>query len=446
MILTTLKKGFINLYYINTRQKKTNYFVLNIPLKHYCICVLCLFMLFCINLAYKYTIFLELQQGRSFEATILNHYSKKENSESFKFQDSNGNVFYATYKGKFKNIVGKHAQVYGKIYRCSFLRFLKSCNIYHSSFSLLPKDEIRRNFVHFINNQHESGLSANLYNALFFASNLAYPLRQSATALGLAHLIAISGFHLASLTCMFYIFICPLYFLFHRYFCYRNALYDLALLGLLFGFCYLTLINFEPSFLRAFLMACVGYIIVYSGLQILSFMNLLLCVLFAYANNPSLIFHVGLSLSICGVFCIFLFLQHIGKHLRSSSKIKKIVIGIVLFDCIIFLQMMPIVHFYFPYFSPYQLVSIPLSIVFFLLFPCLIILHIFQYGAVFDSIIEDIVAHDFFMSQIYTPLWLLIIYLILLILAIRYRLAYFLSLVFAFLFYCWNLIHYLSIG
>lgn len=439
-ILTTMQ----NLYYFRVRQEKGEYFTLTIPFLHYCIIIIVLIIVFCSNLYVKYTIFLALQQGRSFEATVIMHYAKKENSQRVKFQDSHGNILYGTYKGKLKHIMGKKARVYGKIYRCDFLQFLKSCNIYHSTFSLLPKDDKKRIIRNFINEQHNNSIYANLYNALFLSDFLDKPLRQAVTALGLAHLIAISGFHLASLIIMFYSCVCPLYFLLHRYFCYRNALYDLGFLGLIFAFCYLVLIDFEPSFLRAFIMACVGYVILLNSLKVFSFVNLFICALFAIAWNPSLIFHIGFLLSVSGVFCIFLFMCHSGDYLHIKNKGVKISIGIVAFNIIIFMQMMPIVHYFFPYFSPYQLVSIPLSICFVVLFPLVFVLHIGKVGYIFDSLIHDVLTHDFYMSEYYTPLWFLVVYIIILFLAIRYKWSYVMSIILSLSFYCWNYKIYLS--
>ena len=278
----------------------------------------------------------------------------------------------------------------------------------------------------------------------FLSDFLDKPLRQAVTALGLAHLIAISGFHLASLIIMFYSCVCPLYFLLHRYFCYRNALYDLGFLGLIFAFCYLVLIDFEPSFLRAFIMACVGYVILLNSLKVFSFVNLFICALFAIAWNPSLIFHIGFLLSVSGVFCIFLFMCHSGDYLHIKNKGVKISIGIVAFNIIIFMQMMPIVHYFFPYFSPYQLVSIPLSICFVVLFPLVFVLHIGKVGYIFDSLIHDVLTHDFYMSEYYTPLWFLVVYIIILFLAIRYKWSYVMSIILSLSFYCWNYKIYLS--
>lgn len=443
-VLRVLTTKIQQIYYVQIRQHKSSLFELQIPFLHYLFICCVLIGLCSLNLFMKYQTFLSMKKGSVFEATIILHYTKKENSERFKLQDSQGNVFYATYKGKFKPIAGKKAQVYGKIYRCTFLQFLRSCNIYNSSLSLMPSVDKKQAFRSFINVQHKDKLTSNLYNALFFADNLEKPLRQSSIALGLAHIIAISGFHLAVLSLMFYSIACPFYFIFHRFFCYRNAIYDLGLLGLIFAYCYLVLIDFEPSFFRAFLMACFAYGILFCGLKITNFLNLFLCVLFALSWNISLLFHIGFLLSIAGVFCIFLFMRHVGTLLLGYNRLKKFLLGVILFNCIIFIQMMPIVHFFFPQFSPYQLVSIPLSILFVVIFPLVIIAHIFGFGDIFDSVILQVVAHDFVLSSFYTPLWFIVLYLLLCLFAMRFILAYFASIVCAVVFYGINIKFFLE--
>ncbi len=430
-------------YYIDIRQKKNDFFAIDIPIKHYIIIISLLLLLCCVNVFNKYNTFLELKSGIEFEAMVKFHYTKNKNSERFKFQDTKGNILYGNYKGKFKNIIGKKVRVYGKIYKCTFFQFLKSCNIYNSTFSLLPIDSNKHAFIQFISNQHESKLATNLYSALFLATHLDKSLRHVANSLGLSHLIAISGFHLTILLFMFYAFVSPIYFLLHKYFCYRNAMYDLGLLGLIFAYCYLTLIDFEPSFFRAFIMACVGYIMLYLGVRIFNFFNLILCTLIALAFNVSLLFHIGFILSISGVFYIFLFIRYF--DIISQCRIKQLLINIVLFNCIIFLQMIPIAHYFFPYFSIYQLISIPLSICFTILFPLLIIIHLLGYGYIFDTIIESVVNHHFLLSEYYTPIWFLIPYIIISLLSIRFKIAYILLNICAFVFYTINCVIYFTL-
>ncbi|RDU73829.1 ComEC/Rec2 family competence protein [Helicobacter aurati] len=457
-----------NIYYINTRHSKTAYFRITIPPKHYFYLILCCLSILCINLYNKYQIYKQLQNGRSFEARIVNHYPKpqthiknKSQSEIFKFQDTFGNTYYGTYRGRFKNLQGIQARIYGKIYHCSFWQFFKGCKIYHSSFDIIPTHSVKARLTKFVESQHQNALIANLYNALFFAETLHKQLREIAIALGISHLIAISGLHLGVLLAAFFLCITPLYFLVHKhFFCYRNAMYDLSCLGLLFGFAYLILIDFHPSFLRAYIMACIGFFMLYHGITIFNMTNLFLCVLCAIALNPNLLCNIGFILSISGVFYIFLFIRYItesqktpttdlckhhAKKISKASQLIKLLSYSVLLTIIIFLQMMPIVHVFFPYFSLWQLISIPLSIIFPLVFPLLICIHIITFGSLFDSLIESIISNDFFLSQVTTPLWILIPYILLSLLAIRYKWAYVINLCVACGFYIYNVIIFIHL-
>ena len=102
--------------------------------------------------------------------------------------------------------------------------------------------------------------------------------------------------------------------------------------------------------------------------------------------------------------------------------------------------MIPIVHYFFPQFSPYQIISIPISILFVFLFPLVIIAHTFGFGNIFDSVILWVISNEFSLSMFYTPLWFLLVYLTLCLFAMRFLLAYIMSLICAFVFYVINLI------
>ena len=154
-------KNIRKIYYIDTRQSKSNYFNISVPFSHFIMIFITLSLILFANLYYKYTIFSSLKNGLSFNAVVLNHYpkipknpKKPPTSDIFKLQDSNGNIFYATYKGKFKNLIGKNVRVYGKIYKCSFLQFLKSCRIYNSTISLVQNQSNKKIFTNFIAKQH----------------------------------------------------------------------------------------------------------------------------------------------------------------------------------------------------------------------------------------------------------------------------------------------------
>ena len=117
---------------------------------------------------------------------------------------------------------------------------------------------------------HDS--SSSLFKALFFAGPLDKPLRNQLSALGINHLLAISGFHLGVLGFILFFIVSSLYRPIQgRFFPYRNAHRDVSVLVLVVLFAYLYFLDFVPSLLRAFAMSVFAYILYDRGMKILSF-------------------------------------------------------------------------------------------------------------------------------------------------------------------------------
>ncbi|PAF47389.1 hypothetical protein BKH46_04090 [Helicobacter sp. 12S02634-8] len=323
-----------------------------------------------------------LQYPKSVEKTLKNGTRKIEHYFVLKLSDTNNNIFYTTSKEDLKSIANRYIRLYGQIQKCSFLQFFKSCYVFAYSISLLHKRDYRDTIRDFIDKQHaqaaEGASAGNLYRALFIADPLDKQWRDVSNKLGLAHIIAISGFHLGVLSGVFYLVFAPLYrYCQHRYFPYRNEAYDLGALILILMFGYLLILDYQPSFFRSFVMAVLGFLIYYSGIRLLSFSLLFFVCLFCIALFPSLLINIGFILSVAGVFYIFLFIKH-------CPKMHKIFYAI-LFNFAIFFNIAPIVHYFFPYFTPYQLISIPVSIAFIVFFPLSLGLHALGFGGVMDK-------------------------------------------------------------
>ncbi|MFT2788363.1 ComEC/Rec2 family competence protein, partial [Helicobacter pylori] len=221
------------------------------------------------------------------------------------------------------------------------------------SFSLTREQDFKSHWRRFIDSAHSSALVGNLYRALFIGDSLNKDLRDRANALGINHLLAISGFHLgilsASVYFLFSLFYTPLQ---KRYFPYRNAFYDIGVLVWVFLLGYLLLLDFLPSFFRAFLMGLLGFLACFFGVRLLSFKLLILACCIAIALLPKLLFSVGFLLSVCGVWYIFLFLKHTQAFFKTSSFLMRSFQAISL-SVLVFLNMLIIVHAFFPMFSPY---------------------------------------------------------------------------------------------
>ncbi|WRA87828.1 ComEC/Rec2 family competence protein [Helicobacter pylori] len=394
--------------------------------KEYLWCGVFLSLLLAINLYLEYLNYqkLDFSKPTSLNAQILLQYPKTKDQKTYfvlKLQ-SKGMIFYTTIKEPLKNLQYRHAQFFGKIKFCSFLESLKSCFFQTYSFSLTRKQDFKSHARHFIDSAHSSALVGNLYRALFIGDSLNKDLRDRANVLGINHLLAISGFHLgilsASVYFLFSLFYTPLQ---KRYFPYRNAFYDIGVLVWVFLLGYLLLLDFLPSFFRAFLMGLLGFLACFFGVRILSFKLLVLACCIAIALLPKLLFSVGFLLSVCGVWYIFLFLKHTQIFFKDSSFLKRSFQAIVL-SVLVFLNMLIIAHAFFPMFSPYQLFSIPLGLIFIVFFPLSLFLHAVGLGSLLDHFLSMPLTIP--TISIPSPLWLLGAHLCLTILSVRFFKVY----------------------
>ncbi|GAA8111770.1 ComEC/Rec2 family competence protein [Helicobacter pylori] len=394
--------------------------------KEYLLCGVFLSLLLTLNLYLEYLNYqkLDFSKPTSLNAQILLQYPKTKDQKTYfvlKLQ-SKGMIFYTTIKEPLKDLQYRHAQFFGKIKSCSFLESLKSCFFQTYSFSLTRKQDFKSHWHHFIDSTHENALVGNLYRALFIGDSLNKDLRDRANALGINHLLAISGFHLgilsASVYFLFSLFYTPLQ---KRYFPYRNAFYDIGVLVWVFLLGYLLLLDFLPSFFRAFLMGLLGFLACFFGVRLLSFKLLVLACCIAIALLPKLLFSVGFLLSVCGVWYIFLFLKHTQIFFKDSSFLKRSFQAIAL-SVLVFLNMLIIVHAFFPMFSPYQLFSIPLGLIFIVFFPLSLFLHAVGLGSLLDHILSMPLTIP--TISIPSPLWLLGVHLFLTILSARFFKVY----------------------
>ncbi|RVZ24859.1 ComEC family DNA internalization-related competence protein [Helicobacter pylori] len=383
-------------------------------------------LLLAINLYLEYLNYqkLDFSKPTSLNAQILLQYPKTKDQKTYfvlKLQ-SKGMIFYTTIKEPLKNLQYRHVQFFGKIKPCSFLESLKSCFFQTYSFSLTRKQDFKSRLRHSIDSAHSNALVGNLYRALFIGDSLNKDLRDRANALGINHLLAISGFHLgilsASVYFLFSLFYTPLQ---KRYFPYRNAFYDIGVLVWVFLLGYLLLLDFLPSFFRAFLMGLLGFLACFFGVRILSFKLLILACCIAIALLPKLLFSVGFLLSVCGVWYIFLFLKHTQIFFKDSSFFKRSFQAIAL-SVLVFLNMLIIAHAFFPMFSPYQLFSIPLGLIFIVFFPLSLFLHAVGLGSLLDHFLSMPLTIP--TISVSSPLWLLGAHLFLTILSTRFFKVY----------------------
>lgn len=393
---------------------------------------ICLVLIFCLSLYYEFYKYQQLISTKNINVTakVLLQYKKKDYFV-LKLKDSSGAVFYTTSRDDLIDLRGRFVRIYGILNKnCSFLSYLKSCYIISFEISLLHKKDYRDGIIDYINSQHnyfyfdgafDANLLGSLYNAMFLATPMDKKIRDFSASLGIAHIFAISGFHLGILAFVLYLILSPLYrVLQRRYFSYRNEFYDINFIVLIFAFLYLIVLDFNPSFLRSFAMFAFGLFVLYSGIRLLSYKLLWTCIAFVLALFPKMFFSIGFWFSCAGVFYIYLYLQ----YFKSINKIY----SLFLLNIIVFLNMLPVSHYFFYVFSPWQIISPLFTIAFVVFYPLMLFLHIIGFGFVLDSPLLLLINYDFFNVELQTPLWLLCGFVISSLIAIFSKKAYYLVL------------------
>jgi competence protein ComEC len=351
------------------------------------------------------------------DAQVVKQY-KKNKHWVLKLHSNEGFSFYTSSWDDLKDLKGKELSVRIFTNDVSFIDFVRG---FYAPTQLLymrsEKPYSRELFMQMLASEHDA-LSAQLYNALYFAGPIDQTTREKLSAWGINHLLAISGFHLGVLSAVLFFLLRLVYIPLHRYhFPYRHGHRDIFVLVFGVLFVYLYFLDFVPSLLRAFAMSLFAYFLYDRGMKLLSFSSLFLVVGFLVALWPKLLFSLGFWFSVSGVFYIFLFLHHF-QWLKPWQIF-------ILLHFWVYLAMLPVVHYFFGSFSLAQLFSPFLTMGFILFYPLSLLLHLLQHGEVLDGLLRlffsvDIVVHDFFIS-----FYLFIFYLIFSLLAIFHRFIFY---------------------
>jgi competence protein ComEC len=381
--------------------------------------LLVIVVLFITSLSYEFYKYKNITTYSLYKTTakVLNIYKKDTKDYRVLKLKSDNFIFYTTYKKSLDINRNDEVKVIFYTKGIDFYSYLKGFYAYSKTLHVKKKAEIK-SIVKLVEKQHKNNILKELYSALFFATPISKNLREDITVWGIAHLVAISGFHLGILSAILYFLLKPIYRFFQdRYFPYRNRNADLAFIVFLILGYYTYFLGMTPSVLRAFIMSLIGFFLFSHNIKIISFGTLFFTVCIILILFAHLLFSVAFWLSVSGVFYIFLFIYHF-------SKLNKIVIFILLHFWVYFL-MLPIVHFVFDTFSLYQLFSPFISMLFLLFYPLSIFLHIVGLGGLMDSLLVRFLSLHVEVTSLVTPTWFLVSYLVLSLCAIRFRLLVF---------------------
>lgn len=271
----------------------------------------------------------------------------------------------------------------------------------------VPKTQ-KDKVIEFIYAQHQNPQLKSLFASLYLATPLDKEIRNPVTALGIAHIVALSGFNLSILWGVIYGLLWLIYRpLQQRYFPYRYAFMDLGFVALAGLGYYVWFVDFSPSLIRAYLMVLAGWTIVLLGMELVSFYFLATISMIMLTLFPRLIVSLSFWFSVAGVFYIFLVLHY-------TKEISKNVVKFIAIPFGVFLFMQPVVHTFFGGVSWWQFISIPLEVVYVFFYPLMIPLHIIGYGGVTDNMLLGLFAlPPKEIAQSLLPWWGLLIFVIL---------------------------------
>lgn len=350
-----------------------------------------IFLLAC-GIIFTYSLLIEFQNYKQLtqfnsnivNATIIKQYTKTKNARTYqvlKLKSDKDFLFYTTTNMKFSPSIGKKIRVKLWTSKITFYQYLTSFYAYTKVLKIDNSNSLKQRLNYYLSQIHKNKDIANIYKALYTATPLKYELQTIFSNLGVAHLLAISGFHLGVLSALlFFLVKYPYKLLQNRYFPYRNSKVDLFFIIAIVLFSYLLFLDSPNSLLRAFTMLVIGFILYDRGIKIISMQTLLLTIMLLLSIFPRLIFGLGFWLSVAGVFYIFLFLIHF-KHLNKVWQF-------ILVPFWVYFLMLPFSLSLFSNFSIYHPLSILWTSLFTLFYPLSIFLHLIGFGDLFDNILQ----------------------------------------------------------
>ncbi|WP_457605579.1 ComEC/Rec2 family competence protein [Nitratifractor sp.] len=351
--------------------------------------------------------------------TVLNAIPKTKEGQSYqilKVHIDGGLTFY-TRSYRRKSLLGKRLRLQLFPRRVTFLDWLRTPYIPARIKEIREGSSPQGILARTVAAQHRDPAVAAFYNAIFFATPIPQDLRKKISALGINHLVALSGFHLTILWGgIFLLLAIPYRLLQQRFFPWRYELLDLGTVSLILLAAYLWLTGPPPSLLRSYLMLAMGWAALLLGMELLSFEFLAVVAALLLLVDPRLTFSLGFWLSIGGVFYIYLLL-HYWKD-RSSRLFATLIL-----PAGIYLAMLPIGHALFPIVSLWQWLSPLLSLLFAPFYPLAILAHLIGLGGSFDPALLALWNLPGKIDQRLLPLWVFLPYLLLSLAAIRWRWA-----------------------
>jgi len=343
-------------------------------------------LLFAVSLGSEYRAFSRLTRfdDATLTGTVVRQYVKRKAGRRYqllKLHGDGGVSFLTAVHPSLRDLRGRDVTVRLKTDRLDFLSYLRGFYARGYVEAVSAKRSWNARAAEWIASQHADAQTASLFAALFAAASPIPALREKIGALGIGHLLAISGFHIGLLSGILYGLLgYPYRLLQSRRFPWRSAKRDLFAVTALVMAGYASFLQMPPSVLRAYAMMLVGFALYDRGIRLLSFHSLLLTVLLLIALWPRLLFSVGFWLSVAGVFYIFVFLL----RFRERGNVF-IFFGMHVW---VYLMMLPITLALFGTFSRLHPLSVFWTMLFIPFYPLALLLHLLGLGGLLDAPVQ----------------------------------------------------------
>lgn len=363
-----------------------------------------LFLLFIasLSLSYEYYQFTELKtfDDPLVRAEVIDQEVRliaEQPKTSMKLRLENGSSVRCAMSPYLRDLRGRDVLIELQVAKVTFIDFLKGIHTRGVITEVYPELSLKEKWYRRIALEHEDQWMQELYGALFVATPMSQEFQALVGAMGLSHILSISGYHYGIISLIaFFLLRSPYRWLQNRYFPYRHGNRDLFLLVLGILFFYLWALEFIPPMVRAFGMIAVGYWLYDRGIKIVSLQTLLIAVGVLIAFFPKLFFSLGFWFSSFGVLSIFIFIRY-----YEHWKPWQIFLALHLW-C--YLVLLPISLSIFGTFGWWHIGSIPLALVFNLYYPIVLGLHLTPWGDVFDPyLLQMFEAGD--IHTVTIPLW-----------------------------------------
>ena len=172
---------------------------------------------------------------------------------------------------------------------------------------------------------------------------------------GIAHVLSVSGFHMALLSTFLFFLIRSLCAFFPKIALYWNSKKLAALFALVGTFLYLGLSGFQIPAVRAFIMISFVFLGILIERRVISMRSLILAAFFILIMMPQMLLSVSFQLSFSAVAILIVICNYIQN--RSWSKFVKVMTGFILLNICVAIILTPFILYHFHQFTPYGILG-----------------------------------------------------------------------------------------